>query len=139
MCREDRASRDFTWFDRQGMELGKVGGRSRQTAVSLSPDGNTVVVNREEGTKNSFWAHDLVRGAEIRLTPASDARLPGGAVWASGGGYFWVSLNGPGGAGLYRKNLKDGGLELRRESRTRHREDTFRFIGATASLPFIPK
>jgi Tol biopolymer transport system component len=64
------------WFDRQGRELGNLGGSNGYRKPSLSPDEKTVAVERPdpqtEGT--DIWLLDTARGVGSRLTvdPAPD-------------------------------------------------------------------
>jgi serine/threonine protein kinase/Tol biopolymer transport system component len=64
------------WFDRQGQQLGSLGGSNGYRKPSLSPDEKTVAVERPdpqtEGT--DIWLLDTTRGVGSRLTvdPAPD-------------------------------------------------------------------
>ncbi len=57
----------LAWFDRSGKPLGKVGERSPQSALRLSPDGNRLALVAGEPL-TELWVLDLVRGSRSRLT-----------------------------------------------------------------------
>jgi Tol biopolymer transport system component len=101
----------LTWFDRAGKELGKVGPRSEQQGVVLSPDGNTVATQRrDEGGSGAVWLHDLVRESESRLTPPGSQG--GAALWSPDSSLVWFGMTGPEGPGTYQRDLKGGQLQI---------------------------
>jgi len=69
-------STQLIWFDREGKQLGSVGGSNDYRKPSLSPDDRTVAVERPdpqtEGT--DIWLLETTRGIASRLTvdPAPD-------------------------------------------------------------------
>ena len=77
----------FTWFDRSGKATGTLGEPGAVYWGAISPDGNTVAVDREDPQTGIFdiWLHDLARGAASRFTfgPRSN-EFP---VWSPDGGH----------------------------------------------------
>ena len=65
------SGKQLVWYDRAGKSLGTVGApfASGGGAVSLSPDGKSVVLNYVEGGVTSIGVVDLATG---RVTPVSD-------------------------------------------------------------------
>lgn len=99
-------SRQLTWLDRSGKELGKVGGAQDQIHVGLSPDGKTAATVRLQGTNTGIWLYDVQHGGETRFTSPA---LPGGAaVWSPEGNRIAFGA----GKDLY---LKDASGELKEE------------------------
>jgi Tol biopolymer transport system component len=64
------------WFDRQGKQLGNLGGSNGYRKPSLSPDEKTVAVERPDPQTDGtdIWLLDTTRGVASRLTvdPAPD-------------------------------------------------------------------
>jgi Tol biopolymer transport system component len=80
--------------------------------VTLSPDGNTVAIGRQDQNgASATWLHDLVRESESRLQPPGS---PGsGALWSPDSSLVWFfGMPGPEGPGLYQKDLKGGQLQI---------------------------
>jgi eukaryotic-like serine/threonine-protein kinase len=60
------AAAELLWFDRNGKPIGKAGSPGAYASVSLSPDGNKLVI--VEGPPFVIWIHDLARDVRTRLT-----------------------------------------------------------------------
>ena len=75
----------LAWFDRSGVESGRVGAPGDYGDVSLSPDGTRVAVSlRAPGSETAdIWVLDAVSGVGTRITsdPADDI----GPVWSADG------------------------------------------------------
>ena len=101
----------LTWFDRDGKELNKIGSRTFQRGVFLSPDGKMAVTQRlVMGNFLAPWLLDLERKSESRLTPpGSFTDVP---VWSPDSRRIWFRMTGPDGRGLYEKDLNSGQLRL---------------------------
>ena len=65
----------LTWMDRQGHALDRVSEPGDYRHISISPDGTTLAVTRNEttGIGSSIWLIDLSRRAPVRL--------PSGGAW----------------------------------------------------------
>jgi Tol biopolymer transport system component/predicted Ser/Thr protein kinase len=86
----------LTWFDRSGKVTGTLGMPGVVARGAISPDGNTVAVDREDPQTRiwDIWLHDVGRGAASRFTfgPISN-EFP---VWSPDGGRiaFYSSRDG---------------------------------------------
>lgn len=59
----------LTWFDRDGKELGTLGGAADIAKPMISPDGKKVVAPVTGGSgKDSLWMFDVARGISSRFT-----------------------------------------------------------------------
>jgi eukaryotic-like serine/threonine-protein kinase len=60
----------LTWFDRQGKVLGTIGGPDAEPRPAVSPDGNSVVVGRQdpENGGEDLWLYNVARGTSSRFT-----------------------------------------------------------------------
>jgi Tol biopolymer transport system component/predicted Ser/Thr protein kinase len=60
----------LTWFDRSGKATGTLGAPGVMRFPAISPDGNTVAVDRDDTQTGIYdiWLHDLARGAASRFT-----------------------------------------------------------------------
>jgi eukaryotic-like serine/threonine-protein kinase len=71
----------LVWYDRQGNETGVASKPDIYSNVSLSPDGQTVAIDKtDEESNTDIWTYDFHRGSMRRLTfaPAIDS-MP---VWS---------------------------------------------------------
>ncbi len=85
----------FTWFDRAGQELGRVGDPVESSTFDLSPDGTRVA----HWTGGSLWLLGTVRGASRRLTSGggADPRFSGDAqavLFDRRNGLFRLTIDG---------------------------------------------
>ena len=103
--------RQFTWFDRSGRELGKLGeiDTSDPSDPALSPDGREVAVSREVDENRDIWLLDTSRGVLRRLT--SDPGIDRSATWSPDGRGIVFSANREGLADLYLMPSSGGGNE----------------------------
>jgi len=97
------------WFDRQGKQLGKVGGEELYSTPAMSPDGTRVAVDISASGNSDIWIFDLSRGTKTRLTfgPASN-RNP---LWTPDGESIVFSSNRKGLYHIYRKAADNSGPE----------------------------
>jgi len=93
----------YTWFDRSGKELGKVGSVGTQRSVVLSPDDKFAAIPR--GAASGLWLRELNRDLETRFTFSP---ITGNSpVWSPDGSRVVFSS----GADLYRKDAHGGAQE----------------------------
>ena len=93
----------LTWFDRRGVELGRVGRPARFTGLALSPNGDRALVptHSPQGTVDQdLWLFDLARSeAPQRMTfEPTIERLP---LWLNDNEFAFGSHGGP--SGVYRQ------------------------------------
>ena len=103
----------LTWLDRSGKELGKIGGLSERTGVSLSPDGNIVGFRERTQTDplGGIRLLDITRNSESRFTP--EGKSASAVVWSPDGTRIVYSAPDGGGTNLFMKNANGDGQELR--------------------------
>ena len=101
------ANRDFrlTWFDRNGIELGRVGTPGRFTGLALSPNGERALVSTHapQGTVNQdLWLFDLSRSAAPqRMT--FEPTIERSPLWINDDEFAFGSHGGP--SGVYRQSV----------------------------------
>jgi serine/threonine protein kinase/Tol biopolymer transport system component len=73
----------LTWFDRKGVEAGKLGAADRYANVTphLSPDGRRIAITRGEWLLGDLWLLDASRGTPSRLTFGPEH--PSRAIWST--------------------------------------------------------
>ncbi len=90
------------WYDRQGRQLATVGLAGEYRSLQLSPDGNQVLLDRNDPqTETSdIWKFDLLRDTRTRLTsnPATDT-FP---IWSPDGSQAAFVSHREGFWGIYR-------------------------------------
>ncbi len=93
----------LTWFDRSGKVLGTVGTPGDLLWPAISPDGNTVVVDRRDPQTGYFdlWLHDLARGTASRLT--FNSKTNEYPVWSPDGSHIAFASTRDGTSTLYQK------------------------------------
>ena len=97
----------LTWYDRSGTPVARVGDADVARiggGMSLSPDGQRVVVARRVDKNGDLWLRDLRRnGALMRLTfdPAGDQS----PLWSRDGLHLTFSSNRSGTLDLYQRAL----------------------------------
>jgi len=97
------ATRQLTWFDRQGKALSHPGEASRRDEMSLSPDGTQVAEGRVDSAQGTWvvWLLDLARGSSSRFT--FDNNGAGNAIWSGDGRYIAYASGGGRSSDIYRK------------------------------------
>jgi eukaryotic-like serine/threonine-protein kinase len=89
-------SAQLTWVDRSGKVLGIVGAPGSLQRLAISPDGNTVVVDRADPQTGLYdlWLHDVARGTASRFT--FNSRFNTFPVWSPDGSHiaFQSTANG---------------------------------------------
>lgn len=90
-----------------------MGPRANHSGISLSPDGNSLVVRRRYQDGIELWLHDLARNSETRLIEGS----PSSGVWSPDSTRIWFGMAGPDGPGLYQKDVRSGQQELIQKER----------------------
>ena len=63
-----RGNLQLTWFDRSGKATGTLGPAGLMNWGAISPDANTVAVDRVDSEGADIWLHDLARHTESRFT-----------------------------------------------------------------------
>ena len=58
----------LVWYDRQGIEVGRLGGPDIYRTIELSPDGQRLAVSAGDFDTEDLWIVDLERGTRTRLT-----------------------------------------------------------------------
>lgn len=93
----------LTWYDRRGSIIGKVGGLGTQSEPSISPDGKSIAVSRQNsGGPRSIWIYDIARDTQTRLTFESGAD-DGTPVWTADGKKIVFASTRGGASDLYWK------------------------------------
>jgi dipeptidyl aminopeptidase/acylaminoacyl peptidase len=100
--------RQFTWFDRSGRELGKLGeiDTSDPSDPALSPDGREVAVSREVDENRDIWLLDTSSGVLRRLT--ADPGIDRSATWSPDGQRLVFTSNRKGVGELYQTSSSGG-------------------------------
>jgi serine/threonine protein kinase/Tol biopolymer transport system component len=103
--------RQFTWFDRQGREVGTVGepDAGDPSDPALSPDMREVAISREVDENRDVWTLDTSRGVLRRLT--FDPAIDRSAVWTPDGSRIVFTAGRRGTGDLYQKPTTGGGTE----------------------------
>jgi serine/threonine protein kinase/Tol biopolymer transport system component len=72
-----RVPSSLLWFDRNGVQVGRVGDPDYYGNTMLSPDGRMAAVHRTDATGvNKGWMIDLARGVFSPVNPGPSAELP---------------------------------------------------------------
>jgi Tol biopolymer transport system component len=72
-----RVASSLLWFDRNGVQVGQVGGPDYYGNTMLSPDGRMAAVLRTDATGvNKGWTIDLARGVFSPLNPGPSSETP---------------------------------------------------------------
>ena len=104
------SDRELSWFDRRGNRLGIVGVPGAYFSLDLSPDGQSVVVDREDQTGDrDIWLLDVARGASSRLTGRSAINTS--PVWSPDGNRIIFMSTRDGVWNLYRRSSSDAGKD----------------------------
>ena len=93
----------LTWFDRSGNSAGRIGAPGLLSRPAISPDGNTVAVDRldQQTSLADIWLYDLRRDTGTRFTFNSRSNdIP---VWSPDGSHIAFRSTLGAGASLYQK------------------------------------
>jgi eukaryotic-like serine/threonine-protein kinase len=98
-----RRIQQLTWFDRSGKESGTVGDPGVMAWPTVSPDSNTVAVDRLDPETGLYdlWLYDLKRSNASRLT--SNAKTNDSPIWSPDGKQIVFSSTRDGVRNLYLK------------------------------------
>ena len=102
------ATSQFSWVDRKGKEISKVGAIGNYLDGELSPDETKITYAlQEDGNNSNIWVYDLVRNIPTKLTfDEMDETWP---IWSPDGKYIVYASNKNGTYDIYQK--KFNGLE----------------------------
>jgi hypothetical protein len=89
----------FTWFDRSGKELGKLGPVGDGGDPAISPDGKLVAYDLAEGPNRDIWMIDVATGQSRRLT--FDPEVDHVPVWSQNGEQILFDSHRTAAADLY--------------------------------------
>jgi Tol biopolymer transport system component len=111
----DETTTQVTWFDRSGTKLGTIATLASREEAALSPDGTTVVFERQDPQTGllDLWTRDLARGSDARLTTTGNNLRP---VWAADNVHVFFLSNRNGVYGVYEKAIDGTGQEQLREA-----------------------
>jgi Tol biopolymer transport system component len=85
--------RQFTWFDRQGRVLSRVGEPTENLLQpELSPDGRRLVIHRLLNANTDIWVMDVDRGVLSRVT--SSPLTESSPIWSPDGNRLVISSTG---------------------------------------------
>jgi dipeptidyl aminopeptidase/acylaminoacyl peptidase len=103
-------NRQYTWFDRQGKNLGAVLEPGTYSDLSLSPDGARAVGDRSvSGAPPDIWILDFARGVSTQFTfdPAADSN----PIWSPDGTHIAFDSVREGSRNLYQKVSTGAGTD----------------------------
>jgi serine/threonine protein kinase/Tol biopolymer transport system component len=103
-------NRQYTWFDRQGKNLGAALEPGVYSDLSLSPDGARAVGDRAvSGAPSDLWILDFARGVSTQFTfdPAADNN----PVWSPDGTHIAFDSVREGSRNLYQKVSTGAGTD----------------------------
>ncbi len=99
-----------TWFDSHGNNLGTLGEPTLVQWSAISPDANTVAMDRRDGRNDNFdiWTYSLVRGTASRFTfNSAPSNFP---LWSPDGGYIaFAQTQKDGSSDIYKKASNGSG------------------------------
>ena len=103
----------LTVFDRDGKVLNTVGERDLYNQPSLSPDGNRIVVIKQDPEKETaeVWVMDVATGKGIQITSSQPREPTQAPVWSPDGSHVAYVAQRAGFMGLYRKASNGEGTE----------------------------
>ena len=106
-----RQDAQFTWFNRRGETIGRIGESGFFGTIALSPDGTRVATGMPDlqTRGRDIWVFDLVNGGSSRLTfnPGIDQQ----PLWSRDGARIVFASNRDDGWGLYQKSSTGAGDE----------------------------
>src|SRR5262245_21895872 len=101
----------FTWFNRKGEMVGRIGEPGRFGTIALAPDGTRVATSIPDAQtgRTDIWVFDLLNGASSRLTfnPGADQQ----PLWSRDSNKVTFASNREDGWGLYQKLASGAGTE----------------------------
>jgi Tol biopolymer transport system component/predicted Ser/Thr protein kinase len=101
------ATYQLTWMDRSGKVLGTLGAPGGFSRPAISPDGNTVAVDRRDPGSGltDVWLYDMMHGTNSRFTlgPQLGPQINDAPVWSPDGGHIAFRANRDGVSNVYRR------------------------------------
>jgi eukaryotic-like serine/threonine-protein kinase len=108
-----RNAPQLIWYDRNGKEIGTLGGPVPQRNVRISPDGTKVATEIDDPqiseTDSDIWLYDAVRGVKTRFTAKPGSNR--GACWSPDGKQLVFSSNRRGQFDLYQRSADGSGTD----------------------------
>jgi Tol biopolymer transport system component len=103
--------RQLVWFDRSGVERGRIGEPDTENPLSpsMSPNGRYVALQRTVNGNQDLWLLETARGVLNRLT--SDPALDSFPVWSPDGRSIVFNSTRKGVYDIYRKAIDGSGGE----------------------------
>jgi Tol biopolymer transport system component len=100
--------RQFTWFDRSGRELSRIGTPEHYgpAYASMSPDQRRIAVQRATDGNTDIWIVDLDRGTSVRFTHELEPDIA--PVWSPSGDRIVYASQRDGVFQLFAKPLNGG-------------------------------
>lgn len=99
----------FVWFDRTGVRQSRIGEPGPYFQFSVSPDGQRLAVQRNQGLKAEIWVTEIARGTSTRLTFGT---ADSGGVWSPDGREVAYYSTRSGRSQFFRRLLSTGVEEL---------------------------
>ena len=96
------AGNRLTWFSREGKELGTMGDTGRYASISLSPDGQQVVVEHTQ-PHHELWIYDVKRNSSSQFTFGQSANAS--PVWSPDGKEIAFASDRNGHVDIFRRSV----------------------------------
>ena len=118
-----RVSSSLLWFDRNGVQVGRVGDPDYYGNIVVSPDGRMAAVLRTDATGvNKGWTIDLARGVFSSLNPGPSSETPR-AISPDGRVALTIAAGGSGDIYIRRSGSAEPAELLVKSSLVKHPND----------------
>jgi len=102
-------SKQLTWYDRSGRQLGQIGGVANYGSVELSPSGDRAAVDMIANNNRDIWVVDLARGVPSRIS--FDNAADWSPSWSADGSRLIYTSSRTGNNDIYAKASSGVGNE----------------------------